>query len=421
MRFLKLVILILCSLCMTDVYGRADMDTVSSQGDRYFLYYYRDRVDLQEDYLDNERQMARIKKVMSLSPRIDSIVVYAYSSPEGTPRRNNFLARERAEVARQFILANLPNDSVLLPENIILRPMGENWDGLKQELQSNYHLMNRDRVLKILDADINTETKKWRLQNLDNGFTWKWIIQHHMPQLRIATWVCVFVPTPELSADSTFADNQHLETIQPQDSVVPADTIDAMKLFPATKHHTFPVFALKTNMLYDAALVPNLGVEFYLGKQWSIATNWHYAWWNNNTWFWRTYGGELDVRKWLGSAAKERPLTGHHLGIYGQVLAYDFMIGDHGFMSGNAGEHAFIKPSYAFGLEYGYSLPIAKRLNIDFVLGLGYQGGVYNEYYLMDDHYVWHATKKRHFIGPTKAEISLVWLLGPVNKKGGSK
>lgn len=406
---------------MTDVYGRADVDTVSSQGDRYFLYYYRDRVDLQEDYLDNKHQMARIKKIMSLSPRIDSIVVYAYSSPEGTPQRNNFLARERAKVARQFILDHLPNDSVLQPEDIILRPMGENWDGLKKELQDNYHLMNRDRVLKILDADVNTETKKWRFKNLDNGFTWKWIIQHHMPKLRIATWVCVYVPTPELIEDSTFADDQHVEIVVPQDSVVPVDTVKPQEQLPVAKQHRFPVLALKTNMLYDAALVPNLGVEFYLGKQWSIAASWHYAWWNNNTWFWRTYGGELDVRKWLGSAAKERPLTGHHVGVYGQVMAYDFMIGNHGYLSGTPGDHAFSKPSYAFGLEYGYSLPIAKRLNIDFVLGLGYQGGVYNEYYLMDGHYVWHATKKRHFIGPTKAEISLVWLLGPVNKKGGSK
>ena len=30
----------------------------------------------------------------------------------------------------------------------------------------------------------------------------------------------------------------------------------------------------------------------------------------------------------------------------------------------------------------------------------------------MDNHYVWKATKKRNWFGPTKAEVSLVWLLG---------
>jgi hypothetical protein len=245
-----------------------------------------------------------------------------------------------------------------------------------------------------------------------------------MPQLRVATWVCVFVPTPELCEDTIFTEEtvEPLpEIVQPQDSVVLVDTIVPIEPIPVAKQRKLPVWALKTNLLYDAALVPSLGGEFYLGKQWSIAANWQYAWWNTKKWFWRTYGGELGVRKWLGSAAKERPLTGHHVGIYGQVLTYDFMIGDRGFMSGNASEHGFANPSYAFGLDYGYSLPIAKRLNIDFVLGLGYQGGVYNDYNFFEDHYVWQATKRRHFIGPTKAEISLVWILGPVNKKGGSK
>lgn len=42
----------------------------------------------------------------------------------------------------------------------------------------------------------------------------------------------------------------------------------------------------------------------------------------------------------------------------------------------------------------------------------------------LDGHYVWQATKNRHWFGPTKAEISLVWLLGrgnSNNKKGGVK
>ena len=33
-------------------------------------------------------------------------------------------------------------------------------------------------------------------------------------------------------------------------------------------------------MLYDALLIPNIGVEMYLGKRWSVAANWMYGWWN---------------------------------------------------------------------------------------------------------------------------------------------
>ena len=40
--------------------------------------------------------------------------------------------------------------------------------------------------------------------------------------------------------------------------------------------------AAKTNLLYDAALVPNVGLEFYLGKGWSVCGDWMYAWWSKD-------------------------------------------------------------------------------------------------------------------------------------------
>ena len=41
--------------------------------------------------------------------------------------------------------------------------------------------------------------------------------------------------------------------------------------------------------------------------------------------------------------------------------------------------------------EYGYSLPIARRLNIDFTIGAGYWGGIYHEYKPEADYYVWQS------------------------------
>ena len=54
--------------------------------------------------------------------------------------------------------------------------------------------------------------------------------------------------------------------------------------------------------------------------------------------------------------------------------------------------------------------------------GIGYLGGSYKEYIPLDGHYVWQTTKNRRWFGPTKAGISLVWLIGRGNysrKKGG--
>ncbi|MBQ2134042.1 MAG: DUF3575 domain-containing protein, partial [Bacteroidales bacterium] len=180
--------------------------------------------------------------------------------------------------------------------------------------------------------------------------------------------------------------------------------------------------ALKTNALYDILLTPNVGMEIPVYKNWSVAANWMYAWWkaDPNSWYHRIYGGDIEVRRYIrqwpwskangtGKAnengkASCTPLAGWHIGVYAQMLTYDFEWGG----TGNLGD----KWSYAAGVAAGYSKNIAPRLNLDFTLGVGYLTGEYMEYKPIDNCYVWQATKQRHWIGPTKAEVSLVWLLG---------
>lgn len=92
------------------------------------------------------------------------------------------------------------------------------------------------------------------------------------------------------------------------------------------------VFAVRTNLLYDAALVPNIGLEFHLGKGWAATAGWNYAWWDSDAVhrYWRVYGGEAEVRKYFGDTARKSVLSGHHLGLYGQAFTYDFELGGRG-------------------------------------------------------------------------------------------
>ena len=88
------------------------------------------------------------------------------------------------------------------------------------------------------------------------------------------------------------------------------------------------------------------------------------------------------------------------------MLTYDVEFGGTGYQSA--------KWNYMAGLSYGYSIPIAKRLNIDFNIGIGYFWGNYYKYDYNEEGelYLWEQTKKRRWFGPTRAEFSLVWLLG---------
>ena len=176
-------------------------------------------------------------------------------------------------------------------------------------------------------------------------------------------------------------------------------------------------FALKTNALYDLALIPNIGAEVTLGKQWTVSADWMYTWFssNNRHRYWQGYGGYLTFRRYFGSQTSDlRPLTsafsGHHLGAYVLGLTYDVEWGGRGYQADHFG--------FGGGIEYGYALPVSSRLLLDFSVGIGFQDGEYKEYTPQDNHYVWQSTHKRHWFGPTKAEVTLKWVLG---KKGGAK
>lgn len=163
--------------------------------------------------------------------------------------------------------------------------------------------------------------------------------------------------------------------------------------------------ALTTNLLYDAGLTPNLGIEFPMGR-WSLAATWHYAWWAKDEphYYWQTYGGVLTLRRYFPMKAKDR-LCGHHVGLYGQVLTYDFEFGGRGEQAASW--------QWAAGLEYGYAFKIAENLRLDLHLGVGYMGGRFERYDPEYGYYVWKETLNRRWIGPTQGGVTLVWLLRP--------
>ncbi len=161
--------------------------------------------------------------------------------------------------------------------------------------------------------------------------------------------------------------------------------------------------ALRTNLLYDAAILPNIGAEVSLGRRWTVGADWFYTSLSSDSRHrcWKGYGGYLTLRRYFG----QRPMAnGHHLGLYVLGLTYDVEFGGKGYQADHFG--------FGGGVEYGYSRPIGRRLSLDFSLGVGFQDGEYKTYEPIDDHYVWQSTRKRHWWGPTKAEVSLKWIIG---------
>lgn len=185
--------------------------------------------------------------------------------------------------------------------------------------------------------------------------------------------------------------------------------------------HTFGSrLFVTTNMLYDAALTPNIGVGISLADRVTLQADWMYARWSNRDKrrYWRIYGGDVELRYRMSPRLKGSPLGGHYVGAYGSMACYDFQAGrsHSGVLSD--------KYNYAAGLSYTYSLPLSARLNLDFNLGVGYLWGTYKKQRLIDDCDVWLSTHKLGWFGPTRAGITLVWLVGNAvanKKKGGNR
>lgn len=399
------------------------------------VYFRQGHSLLDLSFKENQSALGRI--VDSLNNNyVDSIYilrkvkVVGSASPEGREQLNKQLSEKRADVLLDYL-----STSFQLPDSIEISYFGQDYRGLLRLVEGNSNVPYQEEVIKLLREIIGKEepntpitNPQRRLATLRGGKPYDYMYRHLFPELRVSWLVMWFdrkwAPSAERLPETEIAEEEFQieETMNETDSL---QTVDSPISLPVVVERQ-PRVALKTNLLMDALLVPNIGAEVYLGNDISLSTNWHYAWWNTNSWYWRTYGGEVAVRKWFGKRVADTPLAGHHVGVYAQALTYDFLVfGNKGYMSGEPGQTLFDRANYAVGIEYGYSLPIAHRLHLDFVLGIGYQGGKYNEYLIQDDCYVWQARKNRGFVGPTKAEVSLVWLLDwcsrTVEKKGGAR
>ena len=412
---------------------------------------------------------------------IDSIVVRGYASPDGNSDANVRLSRLRCATVAELISGRAD----IRPSMIKTIPEGIAWGELRKMVYDNPVVPSRDKILHILDnvpvwvfnrQGAIVDGRKKQLMELDRGETYKWLLTNIFPLLRNSVAICLYTREPKkdssspaghieqmsISGDSQQRDqHKKRDIIEPLDSTTATELADSIEFSDSTglkiasdtfeisdsaeelretnvtsvieqyvtsveaNHRAFNM-AIKTNMLYDAALIPNIGAEFYLGKDLSIYGEWMYAWWDNNKRhrYWRVYGGDLGLRWWFGKKANAKPLTGHHLGIYGGILTFDFETGNTGYMGGKPGGTLWDRWLLNAGIEYGYSLPVAKRLNIDFSIGLGCLTGNYIKYYPFDNDY--YFDKEYHMLnfGLTKAEISLVWLIGRGNtndRKGGDR
>lgn len=394
--------------------------SASSKTDSVSVFFPVSRMEIVPAYMENRPHLdsfdARLdslrNRAVGKAPyRID---LFGAASPEGSYAFNRMLSRRRADILLDYLtrLINVPDS--LVERSYAVR----NWQTLRLLLNDYPMLPARDDVKRLLDSALSDNEESLSpaqsdallnaLRRIDGGKAYSYMARNIFPKLREARLMLFFHPemmTDSIMEDSSLPYTAALAVITPLLIPTPPQS-------PPGPHPHYR-FAIRTNLLFDAAAVPTLGLEFPIGKRFSLQGEWMYAWWSHRAsdFFWRIYGGDIGARWWFGSKTPLRVLSGHHLGIYLQALIWDFETGGRGYMGGAPpGKAIWDRANLGAGIEYGYSFPLNPHLSLDLSLGIGYLGGSWREYLPMCGNYVWQSTHTLSYFGPTKGEVSLVYL-----------
>ncbi|MDE6415515.1 MAG: DUF3575 domain-containing protein, partial [Duncaniella sp.] len=157
-------------------------------------------------------------------------------------------------------------------------------------------------------------------------------------------------------------------------------------------------FALKTNLLGYAILMPNLELEWMFADRWSVALEAQGAWYSKSSprKVYRIATIIPEFRYWVIDRARWH---GMYVGLFGGAGMYDLSNN----RKGHEGE------GFMAGLSVGYMWPIGKHLSLDAGIGVGYMRLRDKVYAPADGHFLYQYTKNIDYVGPLRLKLSLVW------------
>ena len=193
--------------------------------------------------------------------------------------------------------------------------------------------------------------------------------------------------------------NDTVKTVAPRLAVLAFCCLIALQTHAQT-------VAVKNNLLYDATLTPNLGVEFKLGDQ--STAQLFYGW---NPW----KSGRYDSKRLLHWSLMpewrywtRQAFSGHFLGLHALGGEYNVAgVPPITTLKNNHYEGWYL----GGGLTYGYAWRLSRHWSLEAALGLGYIHTKYQKYAneecgpLLD-------CGRRNYVGPTKLALNIVWVLG---------
>ena len=355
---------------------------------------------LDPDYHDNQRELDKIRvSIDSLRSNPDNEIsgvrIKGWASPEGPYWNNIRLAKGRSESLSDYVsLVNGIDPGIMQVE---FEP--EDWEGFRKMVEAS-DLPHKQEIIDIIDDTRRFDDPDKKLDFIRRTYKREWdkvIYPHMMPYLRHTRYWIEYVHT-----DRT-------KHVQKDDTLWMLPTADRLLSGDRpTLGARRKTWAVKTNLLFDAALAFNFEVEVPFGKErkYSFLVEDWFPWyvWHHNHRAYQVWNVGFELRRWFYRCYGDRPLlTGWFTGPYIASGKYD--IERHG--KGEQGEYL------SLGWTGGYSWTLGRNWNLECSGSLGVIFGPQRHYHgeFNDRHLIWKENRDFFYVGPTKLKLSLVWLL----------
>ncbi len=213
-------------------------------------------------------------------------------------------------------------------------------------------------------------------------------------------------PIPEEPAPAMPEVTAPVGMIQPEQTSRPEYAVPAGEHESTRSRNGSPAWAIKSNLLYDAATTINLGFEFRTGRKWSLDLPVSFNPWTfKDNMKWKHLIVQPEMRWWPCEV-----FNGSFLGIHAHGGIFNVSALPDPPFSSYMNTHRFEGWLVGAGISYGYHWILAKRWSIEATIGAGYAYLSYDKYNCEKcGEPLGHETK--HYFGPTKVGVTLIFMI----------
>lgn len=186
--------------------------------------------------------------------------------------------------------------------------------------------------------------------------------------------------------------------------------VSGLLLIVASLSYAQSKVAVKTNLIPDGFLSPNLGVEVGLAPRWSLDLTGQLCFWDVNKHLWKHWMVQPEARYWFC----ER-FAGHFIGVHAIGGEYNFgnirnKIKFLGSDFSQLTDYRFQGWAAGAGIAYGYDWILSDHWNLEAVIGIGWMYTKFDQYNCFNCGKKVASGLHHNYFGPTKLAINIEYL-----------